>query len=868
MRTATQGTGAFSGGATTPSAYSDYDGAYDSVNSFNQGSSASSYTVQAGDTLSSIAAQLWGDANLWYKLAEINGLTGDETLIENTILTIPAGVMRSSNTAATFTPYDPNETLGSTAPTAAKPPKHPHGCGIAQVLISIIAIAVVAIVAPYATAAIGNMMGVGTFSVSGSLLSAGGLIVTGAAGATVPLAASIAGGAIAGAAGSIVSQGVAVMTGIQDKFSWSAVGMAAVAGGLGGAGKLGVGGHDLAATVARGVVSNVITQGVELATHMQSNFDWAGVAGAAAGAAASYLTGEAFTKTSDAGEVAHVGAQWSTLAAQSGASLIANAATRSLIDGSDFGDNVLAALPDAIAQTVSNIFSAAMNGEFNDVKGDKEADAANIVAAKEADAAALVASKEYASTASAPSASASGYFSADTSVPDLLGSTMLMSPRREASLLRELAGLSGDGDAQTIQVQDNSSGQTDDLTLAQRMYDAGNQAMGPSADEVAAMGGTDFEQAQAAGNRRRLETGVEYGRNSIDAYTGFAALPEEGAATLTQEIVVHARPRGLIEGLVRTFEGIGGWFAERLGISCFAAGTLIHTREGLKPIEQLRDGDVVWSRSQYDVGEAAWRPVVEWGCTGEKEIYEVRVSTADGRTETYRTTEMHPFWVETGGDEGTGGFVAAGWLERGDRLRLADGSPAYVTSVEATGVTEPVYNFSVEGWHTYHVGEIGVWVHNDCVTAKLQAARATLSPVARSQLDAIEGVANTVRADLVRDPRRLLGVLTDAEQAALRRDPSLLRMYFGNAVHRTAAAIIEARARDATDILYGVRVGSRSLAPDHFAINGAQIDITTRTLSEVTGHLRNSNIQAVASYHPVSTAEHNAIVRTIWPYLP
>jgi filamentous hemagglutinin len=48
-------------------------------------------------------------------------------------------------------------------------------------------------------------------------------------------------------------------------------------------------------------------------------------------------------------------------------------------------------------------------------------------------------------------------------------------------------------------------------------------------------------------------------------------------------------------------------------------------------------------------------------------------------------------------------------------LEDADGSPAYVTVVTATRIIEPVWNFSVEGWHTYHVGELGVWVHNECV---------------------------------------------------------------------------------------------------------------------------------------------------------
>ena len=89
------------------------------------------------------------------------------------------------------------------------------------------------------------------------------------------------------------------------------------------------------------------------------------------------------------------------------------------------------------------------------------------------------------------------------------------------------------------------------------------------------------------------------------------------------------------------------------------------------------------------------------------------VATPAGQTELYRTTELHPFWVEGVGEGGTGRFVAAGDLLPGMQLRLGDGSPAYVTGVEATGIIEPVYNFSVDGWHTYHVGELGVWVHND-----------------------------------------------------------------------------------------------------------------------------------------------------------
>ena len=71
--------------------------------------------MQAGDTLAGIAAALWGDASLWYKIAEVNGLTAESQLIEGMPLLIPVGVVRTSNTAETFKPYDPPGASGDSA---------------------------------------------------------------------------------------------------------------------------------------------------------------------------------------------------------------------------------------------------------------------------------------------------------------------------------------------------------------------------------------------------------------------------------------------------------------------------------------------------------------------------------------------------------------------------------------------------------------------------------------------------------------------------------------------------------------------------------------------------------------------------------
>jgi Pretoxin HINT domain len=116
----------------------------------------------------------------------------------------------------------------------------------------------------------------------------------------------------------------------------------------------------------------------------------------------------------------------------------------------------------------------------------------------------------------------------------------------------------------------------------------------------------------------------------------------------------------------------------------------------------------VLSRPELD-GEAGWRRVVETFNFEAKEIWEIALATTSGVKEVLRATGNHPFWAE-----GVG-WTGAEYLERGQTLRLSDGSAASVVYVENTRATAPVFNFEVDGWHTYHVGELGVWVHNaDC----------------------------------------------------------------------------------------------------------------------------------------------------------
>ena len=76
------------------------------------------------------------------------------------------------------------------------------------------------------------------------------------------------------------------------------------------------------------------------------------------------------------------------------------------------------------------------------------------------------------------------------------------------------------------------------------------------------------------------------------------------------------------------------------------------------------------------------------------------------------TTVDHPFYVQGRG------FVEAGKLLVGDKLLDVNGNILLVEKfyIELTDKPVKVYNFQVEDFHTYFVGNCKIWVHNnDCV---------------------------------------------------------------------------------------------------------------------------------------------------------
>ena len=89
-------------------------------------------------------------------------------------------------------------------------------------------------------------------------------------------------------------------------------------------------------------------------------------------------------------------------------------------------------------------------------------------------------------------------------------------------------------------------------------------------------------------------------------------------------------------------------------------------------------------------------------------IVDVAVAGENG-VETIAATDHHPFYVTSNG----GRWVDAGALAVGDELRSPDGTHRVISGVTTRPAHETVYNLTIDGVHTYYVGERDpVLVHN------------------------------------------------------------------------------------------------------------------------------------------------------------
>jgi hypothetical protein len=152
---------------------------------------------------------------------------------------------------------------------------------------------------------------------------------------------------------------------------------------------------------------------------------------------------------------------------------------------------------------------------------------------------------------------------------------------------------------------------------------------------------------------------------------------------------------------------------------CFVAGTPILTDKGLKPIEEIKEGDKVLSYNEQ-TKQTEYKTVVQT-MVREAEAGRILSLKVEGETQALGVTGEHPFYVRIhkardniSSEDDDGKWIEAKDLRIGDEIRKADGTWAKVESVTQRKDGAKVYNFTVKGNHNYFVGQSRLLAHNDC----------------------------------------------------------------------------------------------------------------------------------------------------------
>jgi RHS repeat-associated protein len=232
------------------------------------------------------------------------------------------------------------------------------------------------------------------------------------------------------------------------------------------------------------------------------------------------------------------------------------------------------------------------------------------------------------------------------------------------------------------------------------------------------------------------------------------------------DFALGAVTAGLVKGGGALLKKVGGAVAERAGPAikkvfdgvksacadgacnitgdgCFVAGTLVLMAAGdYRPIEQVHTGDSVVAVNQTTGAAEAHRVVHSWSLMASS-LVDVTVEGADGIREVISATSEHPFL------RADGQFVAAQALHVGDELVQASGAQSRVVETRVRVDDVRVFNFEVDGLHTYAVGYGSVVVHNGPCGVNLNANGAT-SKFGIYEIKVLDKLYKIGKADLER----------------------------------------------------------------------------------------------------------------------
>lgn len=141
-------------------------------------------------------------------------------------------------------------------------------------------------------------------------------------------------------------------------------------------------------------------------------------------------------------------------------------------------------------------------------------------------------------------------------------------------------------------------------------------------------------------------------------------------------------------------------------ISCFGAGTPVHTLSGLRPIETLKVGDQVLTQDTR-TGALSYQPVLVAHHNPPSKTFLVRLGD-----ETIVSSPFHRFWCAGKG------WVMARELKEGQTLRTVEGL-ATISQI-SEGPEQKVYNLDVAETGSFFVGEQGILVHDNTLPGPAQ----------------------------------------------------------------------------------------------------------------------------------------------------
>ena len=198
----------------------------------------------------------------------------------------------------------------------------------------------------------------------------------------------------------------------------------------------------------------------------------------------------------------------------------------------------------------------------------------------------------------------------------------------------------------------------------------------------------------------------EYARASVKAMT-LRRLFRDGVGESADQVVDDLISRPAQEGEAAVTDSLPPGSCLTRPVRCFPAGTLVATPKGKVAIERLRAGDLVLAEEPRS-GKVEAERVTAALTLPRSPLLALELS--DGSS--IRVQPNHVFWLEGGPRRARAGWLMAGLLRPGDRLRTAGGRGVGVLRVRWNVGSAVVYTLTVARDHTFFVGTAEVLVHN------------------------------------------------------------------------------------------------------------------------------------------------------------